>query len=152
MLNLKVMMFLCLSVTVVYCEIEENRLNNNTAIEICILETNIPKDEFQAMVTMPNNPDVDILTTRAQKCMLGCVMRKNHIINDGYVSTDVLYRYVMNFYGAVPNTKRKLLSRTVSKVIDICTKKDNLPTEECVLADLIMTCVRSEALKRGLQR
>lgn len=44
-------------------------------------------------------------------------------INDGYVSTDVLYRYVMNFYGAVPNTKRKLLSRTVSKVIDICTKK-----------------------------
>ncbi|XP_060865883.1 uncharacterized protein LOC132941748 [Metopolophium dirhodum] len=149
MLNLKVMMFLCLSVIVVYCENDQNKLSN-AELESCLLETKIPKDEFEDMVMIPNNHELKILKTHAQKCMMSCMMRKNHIINNGSISGEVLYRYVLNYFGT-SDYKRRLISRKVEQVVDICAKKDNLPTEECALAEVIVTCIRLEANKVGLQ-
>ncbi|CAI6366339.1 unnamed protein product [Macrosiphum euphorbiae] len=147
MLNLKVMMFACLSVTAVFCENDQKRYNSNT--ESCLLETNMSRDEFQAMLATENDSQLVILKTQAHKCMFGCMMRKNHIINNGIVSVDVLNAYVLNFYGT-SDYKRRLISKKVEQVVDICTKKDNLPTEECALAGILIPCIAVEANKAGL--
>jgi len=43
-------------------------------------------------------------------------------INNGIVSVDVLNAYVLNFYGT-SDYKRRLISKKVEQVVDICTKK-----------------------------
>nr|AXE72018.1 OBP1 [Megoura viciae] len=109
------------------------------------------RDEFEDMLTSPNARELTILKSHAHKCMFGCVMRKNHIVNDGVVSKEVLSKYVLNFYGR-PDYKRRLIIKDVEHIVDVCAKKvaDESETDECELAATLVTCIVLEANKAGL--
>ncbi|VVC29375.1 Pheromone/general odorant binding protein [Cinara cedri] len=135
--------FLCsLSVAVVFCENESQPTANDRSASIfksCVAETKLSGDALKAFRSM------SIPKSQAEKCMMGCLMRKVNVINKGKFSEEEATKIAQTYYGT-----NETMMKKAKDLIGICSKKAQSTTDECALAGIVTTCIVEEAQKAGL--
>uniref|UniRef100_A0A2S2NNE2 Uncharacterized protein n=1 Tax=Schizaphis graminum TaxID=13262 RepID=A0A2S2NNE2_SCHGA len=132
---------LCLSVAVVFGENNQQNSNDRSAsiFQSCISETKLSGDALKGFRSM------SIPKTQAEKCMMGCLMRKVNVINKGKFSVEEATKVAQKYYGT-----NETMMKKAKDLIDVCAKKAQSTTEECALAGIVTTCIVEEAQKAGL--
>ncbi|XP_060865146.1 general odorant-binding protein 28a [Metopolophium dirhodum] len=133
---------LCLSVAVVLGENNQQNGSSDrsaTIFQSCIAETKLSGDALKGFRSM------SIPKTQAEKCMMGCLMRKVNVINKGKFSVEEATKVAQKYYGT-----NEVMMKKAKDLIDVCAKKAQSTTEECALAGIVTTCIVEEAQKAGL--
>ena len=140
MLSFKVFVILCLSVVVVFCDNAQNSNDQSASIfQSCITETKLSGDALKGFRSM------SIPKTQAEKCMMGCLMRKVNVINKGKFSIEEATKVAQKYYGT-----NETMMKKAKELIDVCAKKAQSSTDECTVAGVVTTCIVEEAQKAGL--
>ncbi|VVC24261.1 Pheromone/general odorant binding protein [Cinara cedri] len=137
---LRVMMCLCLSVSVVLSASSLKSADNNNSdakIKSCLQETNFSYDEFKVLVAK------GVPETQAEKCMTGCMLRILNMINNLKFTETGYKKLLYTYFG----TNEEIISKA-NTFIEYCAKQgESEATDECSLAGIVGSCVAKEASK-----
>ncbi|XP_025421305.1 general odorant-binding protein 28a [Sipha flava] len=140
MYALKVVL-LCWTITIVFCDNNSQNSNDRSAsiFQSCIAETKLSGDALKGFRSM------SIPKSQAEKCMMGCLMRKVNVINKGKFSVEEATKVAQTYYGT-----NQTMMKKAKDLIDVCAKKAQSASDECTLAGVVTTCIVEEAQKAGL--